>query len=282
MTDPAPRSDELSLVDILLVLVRHRLLIAVACGLGMAGGAAYTLLENPVHESRAVVAVGKLTRIAEAQRQNCATEERLEPDAPADVLARLSNLHGWADRGRPLPYIASARMADDPDPIIVFTAVGQSPDSARDAARDAAQRFVEHDRARFDALVGAAEACLRTIVAERMRLEQLSGLLRRQTELAADPIRAAILAAGRAGVLHALADIRARESRLRNTRPDGMERPTHIVRAPGLAQRPGVARRMLRNLVLSAAVGVTAGLFAAFAAELVARERGKQSAAVRP
>ncbi len=252
--------DEISLVDLWLVLARRKWLVfgSMLVVLGLA--ALYTFTRVPMYQSRAVVAIGSVGEHGLLE----------QPDAVVQRLTEEYHVHDSSETAITPPYVDEVKK-EGPSAVSV-TVEDTTPQGAQAFAKQVVDKLLgKHDQV-FEQAVAAQKVRLDSLNRQIANFDAQSESLARHIDALQerDPGQSAVLALERGMLLSQKPALEEQRADLQLTLSALSSQPTKLIRTPSLPRGPGNIDVQL-YLALGLVLGLMLGVFVAFFAEFLAR-----------
>lgn len=258
--------DEMSLVDLWLVLARRKWLVIGVFFATLIGAVVWSSLQTPIYESRAIVQIGKLTGVGLIEE-------------PVVTLRRLREVHGLeGGMSSSFPRVSAVELqADSGYAVILLRGQSHTPEEAQTYLASVSAELVGRHESLYKEIHTSKQNQVQTLDAE---IELLEGQLETLAELVAgvkDPSQAAIVAMERGVLVRILAEKREERDLLVLSLSPITAYPTRVVMEPTMPDYP-VQPGPILHLSIGLALGLMLGVLAASLAEFIAivRERSQE------
>jgi uncharacterized protein involved in exopolysaccharide biosynthesis len=267
---PQGPENEISLIDLWLVLVRRRYWLLTVFAISVATAIAVSLLMSPRYESSAVLSLGQVQGLGVLE----------QPDILLERLKQVYHLGNADQRDRAPPYMESIELDTGASKrVFNFVAIGRTPEEARDFLHKAAEDLVTAHRRLYEEATQLQHEHVSVLDAnlERFRQEADSLKVQRQHVKSLDASEAALVALERAKLVTSEPELETEKLKLRLALLSPGTEPTRLLQEPTLpkyASRP----RPLLYIGIGVAMGLMLGLIAAVVAEFWAKARREMAA----
>ena len=259
--------DEISLVDLWLIIRRRWLLLLAGLVIGLSGAIAYIVLTVPIYESRATLRVGNAPNLAAVEDLGVLSVELSDeygPDAADGAQHRT-------------PYL-SKKDIKFKNNILELAAIGRSPEEARDfLAQIAAKTLQRHEQfytSAIDPLRRRLTAVDGQIGLLTTQLKELSDLVARLKE--SNPVQASLVAIERGHLLKNLDELERDRVSLQQQVARPYVNPSQIIARPELPEGPVSPRRFLA-VVVGIVFGLMLGLVFIFLRQFFEKAKAARS-----
>ncbi|TVT58335.1 MAG: hypothetical protein FHK80_06995 [Azoarcus sp. PHD] len=252
-------SDEISLLDMLQILVKRKALIVTCVMICVVVAAAFAFLSSPVFEAAATLRIGQVNSGSDKE------PSVLLEDA-SELVARVL-AHGEIDR---------AAVQKGSTTIVQLTTSGQTPDEAARKLENEIREILEVHRATL------AESS-RPIV-ERIEVldQQRQTLIKQSADIDAlveelkrrEPVQAAFLVLERGTISSVINQHEAERLRLARLLTPPHVQATELLGGIGVPAAPVKPKKVL-VLALAVVLGLMGGVMLAFLAELIAKAKAQ-------
>jgi|GEM_PF-4815786 len=249
--------DEINLLDLWRVLVREKFLIAATALVCLGVGAIYAFTARPVYESRAVIHIGQINRIASPEEM---TENQIED--PDTLTQRLSLKWGNTVRVNPL-----GKRLQENKSFIEIMAAGTTPQSAFDLAGKVVAQVISEHRQLFD-------ATLKVWQEQLAQMKRALGSMEDTRKSLGNESPTVDLLLGRSNLDYQMTLLAEKKGVLELKLQPGRSYPTRLIRKPVMPQR-ATSPRKGRILILSLVLGLFLGMLAAFGHDFFRQMRSK-------
>lgn len=266
----AEYEDEISLIDLWLVLARRKWLVLGIALLTLLLAGLYAWTRTPMYESRAVVAVGSMGEHGFLE----------QPDAVVQRLTEEYHVDDSSEEQITPPYVDEVQKEGGRDSSAVSITV-------QDTSAAGAQRYAKQVVGKL--LTEHNDLFQQALKAQKMRLkslnDQIAGFDAQMKSLSEhiealksrDPAQSAILAVEKGKLLEEKPALEEQRVELELAVSGLKAQPTKLIRSPSLPRGPSNIKTKL-YLALGLVLGLMLGVFAAFFAEFLARAREEMHA----
>lgn len=255
------RDDEISLVDLWLTIRRRWLWLVAGLLAGVLAAIAYATLTTPIYESRASIQIGKVHNLGLIEDIGVLETQLVDQHGPVSVEG--------VRRG--MPRLKEATRAPGRNNILELTAVGYSPEEARDFLKQVVAGLIQrHERIYGDG-VGPLRQRLADIDGEigvlTAQVAELGKIVARLTE--SYPAQASLAAIERGRLYTELNHLERDRTTLQQQTMKLSSSPSEVIVGAALPTRP-VSPRSLIAITIGIVFGLALGLLAAFLREFFA------------
>lgn len=265
---PAP--DEISLIDLWLILVRRKWWFVATLAVIMGAVITFLLLSRPLYESRATIQIGQI-----ASMDGSGRPAPLEPpDALLGKLRAEYHLNN-ADTGtiKP-PTVTDVSSGSSGKRLVTIKAHGYTPQQAHDFLQKSVQKILHGQQQRFDKAMSARKSYLASLRQQQKQFRSQVNAFRKKVEADPESNAASILASEQGALLQQISANRAVIANIQQSMTPPQSMPTDLLRQPTLPVSKASPRTLL-TVVLGIMCGCLAGLFVAFGAEFFAQARAE-------
>jgi len=262
---PQDPQNEISLIDLWIVLARRRYWVITIFAISVATAIAVSLFMSPRYESRAVLSLGQVSGLGVFEQQDILLER----------LKRLYKLGNDDHSDRVPPYMTSIEFDTGASKrVFTFEAIGRTPEEARDFLRKAVEGLVSAHRRLYEEVLQVQRDRMSELDANlaRFRQEADSLQVQRQHVRSLDGSEAALVALERAKLVASEPELEREKLKLRLALISPETEPTQLLEAPTLPKHALHPRPVLYT-VLGIIVGLMLGVFTAFAVEFLANTK---------
>jgi len=259
------RENEISLIDLWLVLARRKYWIIAIFAISVVTSIAVSLFMSPRYKSHAVLSLGQVQGLGVLEQQDILLER----------LKRLYKLGNDDSRDRVPPYMKSIELDTDASKrVFIFEAIGWTPEEARDFLRKAVAGLVAAHGQLYEEVLQVQRERVSELDANLARFRQEADSLKvqRQHVKSLDGSEAALVALERAKLVASEPELEREKLTLRLALISPGTKPTQLLEEPTLPMHALHPRPVLYT-VLGIIVGLMLGVFAAFAVEFLANTR---------
>lgn len=263
-------ADEISLIDLLLILVRRRWWFVGTFAGVMVAVIAFLLLVRPLYESRATIQIGQV-----ASMNGSGKPVPLEsPDALVSRLRAEYHLSN-ADTG-PIepPKVTEVSSANNASGLVTIRARGYSPKQVHGFLQKTVQQILDSQQKRFAQAMRGRKSYLTSLEQQQKQLHYQASAISKK--LASDPGNnaASTLTTEQATLLQQISIDQTTIANVRQSMTPPQSMPTQLLRQPTLPVEKASPRTLL-TLVLGVVGGCLAALFVAFGAEFFSQARAE-------
>lgn len=260
------QDDEISLIDLWVILVKRKYLIFGIFMAVLVAAAAYVYSVSPVFESRVVIQIGHVGKIG-----------LLEP--PKVLVQRLIEEYRVGDTTegrRSYPLVKSIGLEKGLEDIIAITTQGHSATEAQSFLTEVTSKLLSDHKALFVEAQKQQQIILQSLDREVQETkDQMSALSQQlQTVMKSNPTTAAILTQDKANLALGIPKLEQQRSELKLAMSELQTIPTRILRSPTIPINP-IKPKPLLYLLLASILGLVIGVFAVFIGEFLAKVREK-------
>lgn len=263
-------ADEISLIDLYLILVRRRWWFLGTLAVILAAVAAFLVLTRPLYESRATIQIGQ---VASMDGQGRPTP--LEP--PDALVSRLrAEYHLDSDDTATIepPKVTDVSSGSRSHGLVTITARGYSPHQAQAFLQKTVAAIVSRQRQRFDQAMRARRSYLASMREQQKQLQSQAAAISKQLDKpgadGSDTVSA--LTQDRAALLQQISTNQTQLANVQESMTPPQSTPTALLHQPSLAVKRAFPKVKL-TVALGIVGGVLLGLFAAFGAEFFHQAR---------
>ncbi len=265
---PAYYEDEISLVDLFLVLRRRKwIVIAISLGVVLLGFI-YLAITEPVYESTAMLQVGQYSQ---------PREKAYHLEDPQIFVARLKEKTWSANTGKSssiLRLSSASYQKRKAKTLITLKTSASSPEKAHESLNIIIQNILEEHRGLLDSVINSRKELISKL-SERVeamdkQIRQLNELISRTRKV--DAAQAAVLAVEKSRLVGEVPEIVDRISTLQLYLSRLHTFPTQVIRKPAMQSSPVKPKRKL-YIGISVVLGIVLGVFAAFFFEFISKLR---------
>ena len=265
--DRGMADDEMSLVDLWLVVRRNRRWLLAGFLLGIVIAIAYTTLATPVYESRASIQIGDvpglgLNATVMIEDPNALSVELLDEYGPKIV-----------DGTERTPYLEKKEVKVRKN-ILDLAAIGHRPEEPRDFLKQIVAKMLQrHQQAYANAIeplrqrVAAIDQQIGIVTTQ---MKELGDLIARLKE--SNSVQASLIAIERGHLYANLDQLERDRVALQQQTTTPYASPTKVIAQPVLAERPVWPKPML-VIAVGIVLGLSAGLLAIFLKEFAGNVR---------
>jgi len=269
--DMTTSDDEISLVDLWIVLVEHKWLILGIALATLGAAAALGSLKTPMYESRAVIEVGRLG--------GSQPDQATQVESPAMLVERLREEYRVGDGSEGAvapPFVKDVSLVKGTN-TVNLTVRDLSPEGAQRYAAEVTERILGQHDALFTQAFAAQRARLESL---RDQLQAFDAQIASLTEHIAslrenNPAQSAILAVEKGSLLAERPLLEQQHAQLELGLSGMSSQPTRLIREPTLPANGVNDDRMSLYLALGLVLGLMLGAFVAFLAEFLSRARAE-------
>lgn len=268
---PLYQEDEVSLLDLWMVLVKRKMVILGVFFALFLVVLAFVMVVEPVFESRSVIRIGYVGELG-----------NLEP--PKVVVRRIIEDYRVDDSTegeRDYPLINSVSMGKGGDDLVTITAHGHSAKEANEYLSGVVDKLINNHKAVYNNALGQQRTMLQTLDARMQEARQQISELNKRFEavVASDAATAAVLSQEKSSLWSSMYQLEQRRSEVMLSMSELKAMPTQAIRLATLPEKPVMPKPLL-YLSLAVVVGSILGMFAAFMVEFLvnAREQMQQVA----
>lgn len=259
--------DEISIAEIVARLVARKWLIGAVTLLFVLAAAAYLATSPKIYVSVAEIAIGEIHQGDQAVllEQENELGNRLIAEFGHDKY-----------RKREYPMLASVSLDKKRSSILHLEAEAEDPAEAKAFLQEIIDGVMEEHAKRRQSFRAIQEDALKDVSGQARYLRgQLTGFeqeMLADKNLKRDATEAAVIQLMRGTLVDRLASLEAREKQIELEMTDTYSRPTRLLSAPKLPERPAKPKSLL-ILTLAAILGLLGGALSALLAETVSRRR---------
>lgn len=254
--------DEVSLIDLWLIVAGRRWLVLLIVLATVAGAATLALTRTSLYESRTVIAVGMIGDGRESAP--------LLLEAPQDLVQRLRATYAVDDDPvrREFPHVSNVTLEQGTSSVQVRVH-DVTPQGAQAYAHQMSSDLLAEHAALFEQAIATQRERLESLTRQLGALDAQLGALTGHIEAvqSLDPAQAAVLAVERGKLLSERPVVERQRAELALAVSALRSQPTRLLREPSLPQKPlgpGVAAYLGLGLMLGLMLGILAAFLAAF------------------
>lgn len=263
------QQDEINLLDIWNILLRHKTVIFLTFTICIAAGTSYAFLKTPVYESTAQLSIGKIT--------NDLTKSSFPLENPEELESRLLSAFGKnVAEGiqRERPFLAKAGFRKDGSTTLELTVEGNTPDDAKNFLNKIAKDVLKEHKGIFDDNLNQLSSRIQYLAAQRSLLQKqyddISILLTKLSDQRT--VEASLLMVARGPIAQALNQQDAERLRLTQQTLAPQTRPSAVLGEITAPRAPSHPKKSL-VLAVSAVLGLMMSIMLAFTAEFFSRAK---------
>lgn len=259
------RENEISLIDLWLVLARRKYWVIAIFAISVATAIAVSLFMSPRYESHAVLSLGQVQGLGVLE----------QPDILLERLKREYQLEEDVRNDRILPYMESVEFdARASKRVFKFEALGRTPEEARDFLHKAVEGVVVAHQRLYEDVLRVQHERMSILDANLARFRQETDSLKaqRQHGKSLDGSEAVLVALERARLVVSVPALETEKLNLRLALMPPTTEPTQLLLEPILPKNASRPQPLL-YAGIGVVIGVTLGLIAAFLAEFFAKAR---------
>lgn len=270
------RDEEISLVDMWLVVRRRWVWVLASLLLGLFAAIAYITLTTPIYESRASVLIGRVADVGRVEDFSALAVEDFNA-----LAVRLINQYGAGSSGdaeQRMPRLKQATEEPGRNNILRLVTVGHSPEEATEflsqIISNLMQRHEQIYRKAIDPLqrqLAAVDRQAALLAAQSMQLGELVGRLKES-----HPVQASLVGIERGRVQAELNELERYRVVLQQKTVQPHSRQTEVVAQAGIPRTPAAPRTVIAlaiGIVFGLLLGLLAILLIEFAAKVQAVHR---------
>ena len=258
-----PASDEVSLIDLWLILVRRRWWFVGTFAVIMGAVIGFLVVARPLYASRATIQIGQVTGTL--------------LESPGALVSRLRAEYDLdnADTGTiEPPKVTNVSSGNNDHGLVTIKARGYSAKQARDFLQRTVQKILNGQQHHFDRAMSARKQHLASLQQQQKQLQSQVNTIGKRLE--ADPTTggAFVLTWEQGTLLQQISAIQSTIANVRQSMTLPQSMPTALLHPPSLPVRRASPRTLL-TLVLGIVGACLAALLAAFGAEFFSQARAE-------
>lgn len=262
-----PDTDEISLIDLWLILVRRRWWFLGTLAVVMGAVIAFLVLTRPLYESRATLQIGQIANINGSGQ----TTPLELPDVLVSKLQAQYHLND-KDTAPIRPPKVTDVSSNSGNSLITITARAYNSKKAQSFLKNTLQKIQNRQQKLFDQAMSARKDYLVNLKQQKKQLQSQVDSISQQ--LAKDkgigPSTTSILTTDRAGLLQQISTIQTQITDVKQSMNPPQSQPTELLQEPTLPVKRIFPKTKL-TIALGLAGGVLLGLLVAFFVEFLHR-----------
>ncbi len=262
---PQDPENEISLIDLWIVLARRKYWAISIFAISVATAIAMSLFMSPSYESRAVLSLGQVPGLGVLE----------QPDILLERLKRVYQLGKDDHRDGTPPYMESIELDTGASKrVFNFEAIGRTPEEARDFLHKAVESVVVAHGRLYDEALQVQHERVSVLDANLARFRQEADSLKvqRQHVKSLDASEAALVALERAKLVTSEPSLEMEKLNLQLALMPPGTQPTQLLLQPTLP-KDALHPRPVLYTVLGIIAGLMLGVFVTFAVEFLANTR---------
>ncbi len=264
--------DNITIGQIFNILFNQKSILIITIVLSMVLSTAYLLLVKPVYESRAVIAIGKVTVTQPGTTQSATTQSGALED-PLLLMQRIKEkykLGDTTDGGKTMPMLTSIEIDKKiANNIVILKAQANSPKEAQECLGSVVTPLLEEHQKLYSKYKSLQENRILLLEQELKNSEKETSEFLKQSHVLVnqDSAMAALLLIEKARLDERRIGLQKLVNEEKATVSEINTKPTELLREPTLPINPTKSKLMI--IILAGVLGIFLGIMLAFTKEYI-------------
>lgn len=270
--EPDSCYDEISLYDLLQILIRRRLIIIITFLTGLFIGGAYYIFSTPIFESRAVIQIGQINQIG-------ASVKIEDPNLLVQRLKEKYKVEDDTEGLRELPFVESISYDKNGNNMMIsLVAHGSTPKQTQAFLHRVTNELLSEHQQLYQGIERVYRQNYDSLIAYKTDLEKRLQQLSDKTvglNGQSDVFRTLVMLE-RAKISQSLSELQLEILQVETMLNKPYTYPTELIRSPTLTIKP-VEPKIL-YLFFAGIIAIFVGVFVAYTKEMITQEKARKKA----